>query len=60
LELAQQTETDHRPIMDVPLYRTTLSGPATGELSELMSNGTIKLEKIDTITLPRRPDWLGY
>ena len=57
---ATWTETDHRPIMDVPLYRTTVSGPTNGELSDLMSNGAIKLEKIDTITLPRRPDWLGY
>jgi branched-chain amino acid transport system substrate-binding protein len=57
---ATWTDTDHRPIMEVAIYRTAVSGPTTSDLSALMSAGTIKLEKIDTITLPRRPDWLGY
>jgi branched-chain amino acid transport system substrate-binding protein len=57
---ATWTDTDHRPILDVPIYRTSVSGATTGDLNALMSAGTIKLEKIDTISLPRRPDWLGY
>jgi branched-chain amino acid transport system substrate-binding protein len=46
--------------MVVPIYRAAVSGATTGDLGALMSSGTIKLEKIDTITLPRRADWLGY
>jgi branched-chain amino acid transport system substrate-binding protein len=57
---ATWTPTDHRPILEVPIYRAAVSGATTGDLGALMSSGTIKLEKIDTITLPRRADWLGY
>jgi len=57
---ATWTETDHRPIMEVAIYRTTVSGPTTDDLSALVAAGTIKLEKIDTIVVPRRPEWLGY
>ena len=57
---ATWTDTDHRPIMEVPLYRTKITGATGDDLSKLMASGAIKLEKIATINLPRRPDWLGY
>ncbi len=57
---ATWTDQDHRPIMEVPIYRTKVSGATGDDLGKLMSSGAIKLEKIDMITLPRRPEWLGY
>lgn len=57
---ATWTDTDHRPIMEVPLFRTKITGATGDDLKKLMDSGAIKIEKIATINLPRRPDWLGY
>jgi branched-chain amino acid transport system substrate-binding protein len=57
---ATWTDKDHRPVMEVAIYRTRVSGPTTGDLNALIAAGTVKLEKIDTVVLPRRPEWLGY
>ncbi len=31
-----------------------------GELNDLMAKGTIKLENVKTVELPRKPEWFGW
>src|SRR6202163_2900917 len=54
------TDKDHRPTMKVDLYRSKISGPTDGDLNDLMAKGTIKLEKVKTVELPRKAEWLGW
>ena len=54
------TEKDHRPTMKVDLYRAKVSGSTEGDLNDLMARGTIKLEKVKTVELPRKAEWLGW
>lgn len=54
------TDKDHRPTMTVDLYRLKVSGATDAPLGDLMKNGVIKLEKVTTINLPRKPDQLGW
>ena len=54
------TEKDHRGTLKVDLYRMNVSGSTDGDLNDLMAKGTIKLEKIKTVDLPRKPEWLGW
>jgi branched-chain amino acid transport system substrate-binding protein len=46
--------------MNVNIYRTKVSSATDGDLNKLIADGVIKWEKITTINLPRRPEWLGY
>ncbi|MCE4093588.1 hypothetical protein, partial [Klebsiella pneumoniae] len=54
------TNKDHRGTLKVDLYRTKVSGSTNADLNDLMANGTIKLEKVKTVELPRKPEWLGW
>jgi branched-chain amino acid transport system substrate-binding protein len=54
------TDKDHRGLMKVDLYRAKVTGATDGDLNDLMAKGTIKLEKVKTVELPRKPDWLGW
>lgn len=54
------TDKDHRGTMKVDLYRAKVSGPTDGDLNDLMAKGVIKLEKVKTVELPRKPDWFGW
>lgn len=54
------TDTDHRGTLKVDLYRSRVSGPTDGDLNDLMAKGTIKLEKVKTVELPRKPELLGW
>lgn len=54
------TEEDHRGLLAVSIYRTKVSGATDAPLPDLMKNGTIKLEKVKVITLPRKAEWLGW
>lgn len=54
------TDADHRPMMSVDLYRIKVNGATDAPLNELIKNGTIKLEKVTTVDLPRKPEWLGW
>ncbi|WP_458760177.1 ABC transporter substrate-binding protein [Afipia sp. TerB] len=54
------TEKDHRPTMTVDLYRSKVTGATDGDLNDLMAKGTIKLEKVKTVELPRKAEWLGW
>jgi len=37
-----------------------VKGSTEAPLPELIKNGTIKLEKVTTVKLPRKPEWLGW
>jgi branched-chain amino acid transport system substrate-binding protein len=54
------TDKDHRGTMTVNLYRSKVSGATDGDLNDLMAKGTVKLEKVKTVELPRKNDWLGW
>lgn len=54
------TETDHRGMDKVNLYRANVTGDTGGSVDELVKAGTIKLEKIATVDVPRKPEWLGW
>ena len=54
------TDADHRGMLTVNIYRAKVSGPTEAPLPDLVKAGTIKLEKVKTVDLPRRADWLGW
>lgn len=54
------TDKDHRGTMKVDLYRSRVSGATDGDLNDLMAKGTIKIEKVKTVELPRKAEWLGW
>jgi branched-chain amino acid transport system substrate-binding protein len=54
------TEKDHRGSMKVDLYRAKVSGPTDGDINDLTAKGTIKLEKVKSVELPRKPEWFGW
>jgi len=57
---ATWTETDHRSTLVVNLYRVKVTGATEAPLNDLMKNGTIRLEKLATVDLPRKPEWQGW
>ena len=57
LDLDRQGPSRHAK---VDLYRAKVSGATEGDLNDLMGKGTIKLEKIKTVELPRKPEWFGW
>ena len=54
------TDKDHRGTLKVDLYRMKVAGATDAPLNDLVKNGAIKLEKVKTIDLPRKPEWLGW
>lgn len=54
------TEADHRSTLTVSLYRTRVSGATDAALGDLIKNGTIRLDKVTTIELPRKAEWRGW
>jgi branched-chain amino acid transport system substrate-binding protein len=54
------TAEDHRGLMDVSIYRMNVTGATEATVADLVKNGTIKLEKVKTVTLERKPDTLGW
>ena len=54
------TETDHRPTLKVDIYRMKVSGATDAPVGDLVKAGGIKLEKVKTVDLPRKADWLGW
>jgi branched-chain amino acid transport system substrate-binding protein len=54
------TETDHRSTLTVNLYRMKVAGATDAPLNDLIKNGTIKLEKVTSIELPRKAEWQGW
>lgn len=54
------TEVDHRGTTAVNLYRANVKGDTGGTVEELVKSGAIKMEKIATVDVPRKPEWLGW
>lgn len=54
------TPEDHRGTTTVAIYRAHVTGPTGDPVETLVENGTIRLEQLDTIDLPRKPEWLGW
>ncbi|TXJ28363.1 MAG: branched-chain amino acid ABC transporter substrate-binding protein [Afipia sp.] len=54
------TDKDHRPTMKVDIYRMKVSGATDAAVADLVKNGAIKLEKVKTVDLPRKAEWLGW
>ena len=54
------SETDHRSTLTVNLYRMNVSGATDAPLNDLIKNGTIKLEKVTSVELPRKSEWRGW
>jgi branched-chain amino acid transport system substrate-binding protein len=54
------TNKDHRGTLKVDLYRAKVSGATDGDTADLIKKGTIKLEKVKTVELPRKPEWAGW
>lgn len=56
---ATWTAQDHRGVTQVAIYRARVKGSTDAPLDDLMAKGTIRLEKLGEIDLPRDPEWLG-
>ncbi|MGQ9365817.1 ABC transporter substrate-binding protein [Azospirillum sp. A39] len=54
------TEKDHRGMLSVNLYKAKVTGPTGDSVADLMKSGSIGLEKVATIDLPRKAEWLGW
>ncbi|WP_298952107.1 ABC transporter substrate-binding protein [uncultured Methylobacterium sp.] len=54
------TEKDHRGMMSVNIYRARVTGPTDAPIADLMKAGTVKLEPVKTVELPRKPEWFGW
>ncbi|MSP66848.1 MAG: branched-chain amino acid ABC transporter substrate-binding protein [Alphaproteobacteria bacterium] len=54
------TESDHRGITKVLVYRSKVTGATDGDLAALVTAGTIGMEKVFEGDMPRRPEWLGW
>ncbi|WP_029010025.1 ABC transporter substrate-binding protein [Azospirillum halopraeferens] len=54
------TDADHRGTNVVNLYRAKVTGPTEAAVPELMKSGATALEKIATIEVPRKAEWLGW
>jgi class 3 adenylate cyclase/ABC-type branched-subunit amino acid transport system substrate-binding protein len=58
---ATWTAEDHRGVNRVLIYRGHVNGRTTeAEVPELIETGVIALERVQSIDIPRRPEWLGW
>ncbi|HEX9570264.1 MAG TPA: ABC transporter substrate-binding protein [Rhodospirillales bacterium] len=58
---ATWTAEDHRGVTRVLIYRGHVNGPTTeADVRELIETGVIALERIQSVDIPRRPEWLGF
>lgn len=54
------TAEDHRGTTKVSIRQARISGATDAGLNELIANGTLKIEQIAVIDVPRKPEWLGW
>ncbi|NJM34206.1 MAG: ABC transporter substrate-binding protein [Rhodomicrobium sp.] len=54
------TAEDHRGLMNVNIYRMSVSGATDAAVADLVKSGAIKMEKIKTVTLERKAETLGW
>jgi branched-chain amino acid transport system substrate-binding protein len=57
---ATWTPEDHRGVTRVLVYRSQITGPTDDPVPELIGNGVIRMERIFSADIPRRPEWLGW
>ncbi|WP_020683209.1 ABC transporter substrate-binding protein [Marinobacterium rhizophilum] len=57
---ATWTPEDHRGVTRVLVYRSQITGPTDDPVPELIENGVIRMERIFSADIPRRPEWLGW
>jgi len=58
---ASYSDSDHRGVTAIGLLQAVVKGPTEqGDVSELMRNGTMALKPVQTIEVPRKPEWLGW
>lgn len=53
------TASDHRGTARAAIYRAHIDGSTQAPLEQLMADGTIKLERLAEIDIPRKAEWLG-
>jgi branched-chain amino acid transport system substrate-binding protein len=54
------TPDDHRGTTTVAIYRARVGGATEASVDDLVKAGTIKLEKVTSVDLPRKKEWLGW
>ncbi|MEW6254366.1 MAG: ABC transporter substrate-binding protein [Pseudomonadota bacterium] len=54
------TTSDHRPTTTVELYRAVVKGPTDAPLADLVKSGTVALDKVATVQLPRKSELQGW
>ncbi|UTW11149.1 ABC transporter substrate-binding protein [Marinobacterium rhizophilum] len=56
---ASWTPEDHRGITRVLIYRSHVSGSTDAPVADLIERGIIRMERVYSTDIPRRPEWLG-
>lgn len=56
---ASWTPDDHRGVTRVLIYRSHVTGPTEADVGELVAQGIIRMERVYSTDIPRRPEWLG-
>nr|WP_082708557.1 ABC transporter substrate-binding protein [Marinobacterium profundum] len=56
---ATWTPEDHRGVTRVLIYRSHIKGPTEADVAELVARGIIRMERVFSVDIPRRPEWLG-
>jgi branched-chain amino acid transport system substrate-binding protein len=56
---ATWTPEDHRGVTRVLIYRSHIKGPTEADVAELVAQGVIRMERVFSVDIPRRPEWLG-
>ena len=54
------TDKDHRGTLKVDIYRMKVAGATDAPVADLVKSGAVKLEKVKTVDLPRKAEWLGW
>lgn len=55
------TKTDHRSVDTVVIGRAKLSGETEqGDVADLVQKGTLKIDRLASIKVERKPEWQGY
>lgn len=59
---ATWTADDHRGFTEVLVYRGKVKAdaPAGADIAQLIADGTIGMEKVYQVDVPRKPEWLGW
>jgi branched-chain amino acid transport system substrate-binding protein len=50
---------DHRGVARIVVYRGKVSGATDGPIGDLVRDGVIQMDRVFSVDIPRRPEWLG-